>query len=65
MSARDDVLNTMRYALEWGGSEEDNVDELNAYRDAVLREAAEKIRDTYVDYSADVCADLIDPEVEQ
>lgn len=55
----------MRYALEWGGSEEDNVDELNAYRDAVLREAAEKIRDTYVDYSADVCADLIDPEVEQ
>lgn len=76
-SARDGILATMNYAAEWfeGTYEEHEAEcvrELDAYRDAILSEVAEKIRnhDWRECCSApctdgpDAAADFIDPEVQ-
>jgi hypothetical protein len=71
MSARDDVLDLMRYSEEWfpGSHEESEADiasELDAYKAEILHEAAEKIRNhpefNFIGALQDL-ADLIDPEV--
>ncbi|MFD5308298.1 hypothetical protein [Streptomyces ardesiacus] len=62
MSARSFIA---RVAVSAGYSHESAELLVQRALDEHAHELAEKIRDTYVDYSADVCADLIDPELEQ